>query len=62
MNMDEITINNASALLYEVLINGENGMESLYGWFLAEKCFIEKTALHLDELEEDLKSESYDTD
>lgn len=48
-------INNAVALLEEVIVNGMNGMENLYAWFLAEKELVEETVKNLiDAYEEDV--------
>ena len=41
--MDEITINNFVALLEECVDNGDEGPETLWAWFLAERGLIERT-------------------
>ena len=43
----EATINNATALLEEVIVNGKKGKDNLYAWFLGEQNLIENTIFDL---------------
>ncbi len=42
-------INDAMALLEEVIVNGKKGKDYLYAWFLGEQSLIENTILDLNE-------------
>ena len=45
--MKDYTVNNATALLEEVIHNGEFGEDMLYSWFLEEQPLIERTIMEL---------------
>jgi len=49
--METLELNNALALLKECVINGKNGKDTLYAWFLEEQELIEESISELISLE-----------
>ena len=52
---DMIILNNAVALLEEVVTNGESHPSTVEGWFLGEQDFIKRTIKDLNSLIESIK-------